>query len=74
MEKEIKYKLERVKVQDKDILYRLLQYSLFEESLNDLNEMNDKAIFEYKWFENYFKGNNREDYFIKEETSKELLF
>ena len=73
MEKEIKYKLERVKVQDKDILYRLLQYSLFEESLNDLNEMNEEAIFEYKWFDNYFQDNNREAYFIKEETSNKLL-
>lgn len=73
MKKEIEYKLERVKVQDKDILYRLLQYSLFEESLNDLNEMNDKAIFEYKWFDNYFQDNNREAYFIKEEISNKLL-
>ena len=41
MKDEIQYKIERVKVADKDILYRLLQYSLFEESLTDLNEMND---------------------------------
>ncbi len=32
----IQYKLEKVKVEDKDILYRLLQYSLFEESLLDM--------------------------------------
>ena len=44
----IQYRLERVKIEDKDILYRLLQYSLFEESLTDQNEMNDEAIFEYK--------------------------
>ena len=37
----------------KEILYRLLEYSLFEESLNDGNEMNDEAIFEYKYFDNY---------------------
>lgn len=61
----IQYKLERVKIEDKDILYRLLQYSLFEESSTDLNEMNDEAIFEYKWFDNYFQDDNREAYFIK---------
>ena len=69
----IEYKLERVKIADKDILYRLLQYSLFEESLTDLNEMNSEAIFEYKWFDNYFKDENREAYFIKEQGSNKLL-
>lgn len=69
----IQYKLERVKIEDKDILYRLLQYSLFEESLTDLNEMNSEAIFEYKWFDNYFEDENREAYFIKEQDSDKLL-
>ena len=44
----MEYYLDKVNVKDKDILYRLLQYSLFEESLNDGNEMNENAIFEYK--------------------------
>lgn len=69
----IQYKLERVKIEDKDILYRLLQYSLFEESSTDLNEMNDEAIFEYKWFDNYFQDDNREAYFIKEENSNKII-
>ena len=38
--------LDRVKEENKDVLYRLLEYSLFEESLNDGNEMNNDAIFE----------------------------
>ena len=42
----IQFYLEKVDVKDKNILYRLLQYSLFEESENDLNEMNDDGIFE----------------------------
>lgn len=69
----VQYKIERVKIEDKDILYRLLQYSLFEESLTDQNEMNDKAIFEYKWFDNYFQDDNREAYFIKEKDSNKIL-
>ena len=69
----IQYKLERVKTEDKEILYRILQYSLFEESMTDLNEMNSEAIFEYKWFDNYFEDENREAYFIKEQGSNKLL-
>ena len=69
----IQYKLEKVQVEDKDILYRLLQYSLFEESLTDLKEMNNEAIFEYKWFDSYFKDNNREAYFIKEQETNKIL-
>ena len=37
--------LSEVKQEEKEILYRLLQYSLFEESENDLNEMNQEAIY-----------------------------
>ena len=69
----IQYKLERVKIEDKDILYRLLQYSLFEESITDQNEMNNEAIFEYKWFDSYFQDNNREAYFIKEQETNKIL-
>ena len=65
--------LEKVNINDKEILYRLLQYSLFEESENDLNEMNNKAIFEYKYFENYFTDKDRDAYFIKEENTNKLL-
>ena len=65
--------LEKVDVKDKEILYRLLQYSLFEESENDLNEMNNKAIFEYKYFENYFTDKDRDAYFIKEKNTNKLL-
>ena len=69
----IQYILERVKIEDKEILYRLLQYSLFEESLTDLNEMNSEAIFEYKWFDSYFQDNNREAYFVKEQETNKIL-
>lgn len=65
--------LYKVKKEEKDILYRLLQYSLFEESETDLNEMNDDAIFEYKHFDSYFKDNNRYAYFIKEQETNKLL-
>ena len=65
--------LEKVKNDKKDVLYRLLQYSLFEESLNDGNEMNDEGLFEYKYFDNYFTDDDREAYFIKNEETNKLL-
>ena len=65
--------LDKVKEDKKEILYRLLEYSLFEESLNDGNEMNDEAIFEYKYFDNYFTDNDREAFFIREKNTNKLL-
>lgn len=67
------YYLDRVKVEDKDILYRLLQYSLFEESANDLNEPNDRGEFVYRHFEDYFTDDTRDAFLIKEVDSNKLL-
>ena len=69
----MEYFLDKVDIKDKDILYRLLQYSLFEESLNDGNEMNLNAIFEYKYFDRYFTDTDRIAYFIKDKSDNKLL-
>ena len=69
----IEFYLDKVNECDKEVLFRLLQYSLFEESENDLNEMNSEAIFEYKYFDSYFLDNERYAYFIKEKNSHKLL-
>ena len=69
----MEYYLDKVNIKDKDILYRLLQYSLFEESLNDGYEMNENAIFEYKYFDLYFCDNDRDAYFIKDKVDGKLL-
>lgn len=65
--------IDRVKEENKDVLYRLLEYSLFEESLNDGNEMNDEAIFEYKYFDSYFTENDRDAFFVREQETNKLL-
>lgn len=65
--------LERVPFEKRDALFRLLQYSLFEESLTDLNDMNDEALFDYPWFDAYFTESQREAYFIRECGTKQLL-
>lgn len=66
--------LEKVDNNKKDILYRLLEYSLFEESLNDGNDMNEDATFSYDDFDSYFENSNKIAFFIKEETNKLLGF
>lgn len=65
--------LRKVEKDKKDILYRLLEYSLFEESLNDGNEMNDEAIFEYKYFDRYFIDKDRYAFFVIEKDTNKLL-
>ena len=65
--------LDKVTIENKEILYRLLQYSLFEESETDLNEMNATAEYEYKYFDDYFTDKTREAYFIREENTNKLL-
>ena len=63
----------RAMPEKRDVLFRLLQYSLFEESLTDFNEMNDDALFDYPWFDAYFIEPEREAYFIRENGSDCLL-
>lgn len=65
--------LTRVNENEKKILYRLLEYSLFEESLNDRNEMNDEGVFEYKYFDTYFNDKTRDAFFVKDEITNKLL-
>ena len=48
-------RLEKIKAEEKEILHRLLQYSLYEESGTDQNEMGDDGLFEYQWFDCYFE-------------------
>lgn len=62
-------KLELVKEEEKEILFRLLQYSLFEENVK---EMNEEGMFDYPWFDAYFTEKDRYAFFIKEKESDSL--
>lgn len=64
---------ERAEPDKKDVLFRLLQYSLYEESMSDQNEINEDALFEYPWFDRYFTEIGREAYFIREKGTDKLL-
>ena len=65
--------LDKVLKDNKKVLYNLLQYSLFEESLYDGNEMNNEGVFEYEYFDNYFTDKDRYAFFVKEKESNKLL-
>ena len=65
--------LEKVKESRKEMLFRLLQYSLFEESLSDQNDMDEEAVYAYPWFDAYFKEKERAAFFIKEDGTGRLL-
>ena len=58
---------------ERDALFRLLQYSLFEESATDGNEMGGDALFDYPWFPLYFTDDDRWAYLIREERGDKLL-
>ena len=63
--------IEIVKVleEDKDILWNLLQFALYDGSFYVDNQINNQGIFEYKWFERNFTDNNRSAYFIKQDNN-----
>ncbi len=59
------YEIESVTLKDKEKLYKLLQYSLYDGSQYIDNDINEECVFEYKWFDNYFIDDDRNAYFIK---------
>lgn len=65
--------LERAAAPDRDLLFRLLQYSLYEESAHDGNEIGEDGLFAYPWFDGYFKDPTREAHLIRAKSGGELL-
>ena len=66
-------RLDSVKSCERDALFRLLQYSLYEESAADGNEMGSDALYDYPWFDLYFTEDSRHAYLIREEGTDRLL-
>ena len=66
-------RLETVYKSESQVLFRLLQYSLFEESAFDGNEMNEKAEFDYPEFDSYFTDSSRQAFFIRSAEQNTLL-
>lgn len=59
------YEIVKVEKEDKDKLYRLLQYALYDGSQYIDNDIDEECRFEYGWFDNYFTDDDRDAYFIK---------
>ena len=59
------FEIVEANVKDKDKLFRLLQFALYDGSQYINNEINQDCIFEYKWFDKYFSDSKRNAYFIK---------
>ncbi len=65
--------LDRVQPSERKILYRLLQYSLYEESAQDGNEIGNDALFAYPHFDAYFTAPDWEAYLFRERECKKLF-
>ena len=61
----MKYQIITVKNSEKEKLYKLLQYALYDGSQYVANYLNDNCAFDYTWFDNYFTDQDRDAYFIK---------
>ena len=60
---------------EREVLFRLLQYSLYEESQWDGNQIGEDGLFDYPWFECYFQEETRWAYFLTEAgTGRRLGF
>lgn len=62
--------LEKVTIENKDKLYHLLEFALYDGSFYVDNTINDDCLFDYNWYDNYFTEETRESYFIKYENKK----
>ena len=70
----MKIRLDKAALPDRDTLFRLLQYSLYEESAYDGNQIGEDALFPYPWFDAYFTGDlSREAWLIRSRDGGKLL-
>lgn len=63
------YKIEKAKIEEKEILYNMLQFALYDGSKYIENKINNKGLFEYNWFDNYFIDSDRTAYFIRNNSN-----
>ena len=56
------YEIVSVNMKDKEKLYQLLQYALYDGSQYIDNDINEECICEYRWFDNYFTDDDKNAY------------
>ena len=62
------YEIIKVAKKDKEKLYRLLQYALYDGSQYVDNYLNADCVFDYNWFDNYFTDKDRDAFFVKKDN------
>ena len=60
-------RLDKVLLEEKELLFRLLQFALYDGSLYNTNKIGSDGLFPYKWFDNYFTDSDREAFFIRDD-------
>lgn len=65
--------LSPVNSSERDVLFRLLQYSLYEESAHDGNEIGEDGRYAYPWFDAYFTEPDREACLIRSRNGGKLM-
>lgn len=60
-------RLDKVLLEEKELLFRLLQFALYDGSLYNTNKIGEDGLFPYKWFDNYFTDDDRDAFFIRDD-------
>lgn len=60
-------RLDKVLLEEKELLFRLLQFALYDGSLYNTNKIGNDGVFPYKWFDNYFSDSDRDAFFIRDD-------
>lgn len=60
----MKYTLKEITAKEKDILYKLLQFALYDSTKYNPSKLNSKGEYDYKWFNSYFMEETRKSYLI----------
>lgn len=66
--------LRKVMLKDKTVLWKLLQFALYDSSFYLENVLDKEATYKYRWFENYFTDSNRDAYIIEDDKQDILGF
>lgn len=70
----MKIHLQKVTSAERQILWNLLQYMIFETSPYGSNEINSDGTFNYKYFDKYFTDDDRVAFLIRDERNSLLGF
>ena len=60
-------RLDKVLWEEKELVFRLLQFALYDGSGYNTNKLGEDGLFPYKWFDNYFTDDDRDAFFIRED-------